>query len=170
MGNSPIGGSGRPWRSRISFINGESSATLKAGNAVVLLSTDPSRIVSPTTAGAAVTPALFAGILTKDLLPGQVGDVIVAGHVAVANLNRMTRTASSDTWASHVAIAIGDYLTVDTVNGKLQRSGAGAAAAYAYQAIALDSMVSQTTLAATVGVSGQTFLDYPCRVWLRALV
>jgi len=149
MANAPAATKDRPWRARVSFQNGESSATINPGTAVVLLSSNPAKVIKPATAGAAVTPALLAGIATKSAAPGESFDVIVGGYAPSVCVQLMTRAATTDGWASYPAIAVGDYMTVETVNGCAMRSGAGAAAGYAYQLVAMNTVASATTQAST---------------------
>ena len=169
MANMQLGQRDRPWRARINFKNGESSATIAAGSCVVLKAADVSQVVTPATAGAAPTPALFAGIAAKAMAPNEFGDVIVSGYVPAMTVTRMTRAASSDGWASFPAIAIGDYFTIETVNGFAARSGAGAALAAGYQIVALETLASATTLASTVGGAATVYTS-AVKAWLRALV
>jgi hypothetical protein len=173
--NSPIGTKDRPWRARISFRNGESTLSLTQGMPVVLLSTDPSAVITPVTGAAdALNHSLFAGLCANNsLAPAQYGDVVVAGYHAKARVQRMTKAASTDIWASFVAFVIGDYFTVDSVNNALLRSGAGAAVADQNRIVAMEAFVSHTTRASDyfsdyVPLSA-TALIWPTKVWLHGL-
>lgn len=170
MANMPIGQKDRPWRARIIFQNGEASSAFEVGNAAVLLSTNTAKVIKPSTAGAAVTPALFAGVATKAAAAGEFFEVIVAGFAPTVGIIRMTRAAVTDAWASFPAIAVGDFLTIDTVNNKFMRGGAGASAAYGYQVVALESLASATTLGSGVSTAGGTVISTTIACWLRALV
>ena len=61
MANSPLGTKDRPYRASLSGINGESSASITAGDAVCF-SADGTRLVLPASLAAATAPGLFAGI------------------------------------------------------------------------------------------------------------
>jgi len=173
--NSPIGQKDKPWRARISFRNGESTLSFSQGMPVVLLSTDPSAVITPVTgASDGLNHALFVGLSAEYAhAKGQYGDVVIGGYHAQARVLRMTKAASTDIWASFVAFAIGDYFTIDSVNNALMRSGAAAAAADQYRVAALEAFVSHTTRASDYFSSlvplSATALIWPTKVWLHHL-
>lgn len=173
--NAPIGTKDRPWRARISLRNGEASLSFSQGMPLVLLSTDPSAAITPVTGAAdALNHALFIGLSGADAhAPGRYGDVIMAGYHRAARVLRMTKAASTDIWASFVAIAIGDYFTIDSVNNALMRSGAGAAIGNPQKIAALEAFVSHTTRASDYFSAyvplANTALIWPTKVWLHHL-
>jgi hypothetical protein len=80
----------------------------------------------------------------------------------------MTRAASTDSWASYGAIAVGDQLTIDTVFNLFRRSTAGVAAVNTPMAVAMGSAASATTVASTTSVSILTS-TVTMKVFVRAM-
>lgn len=169
MANMGMGQYKRPWRARLNVQNGESSASFAAGNAAILLASDMSKVVRSPTAGAAQSGSLFAGIAVNAAAPGQFLDIIVGGHAPSVGVQLMTRAATTDGWASYPAIAVGDYMTVETVNGLVARSAAGAAAAFVHAIVALGTVASATTQASTTSNSA-TVSSTTIACLIRALV
>ena len=173
--NSPLGTKDRPWHARISFRNGESSLAITQGMPCVLLSTDPSAVITPVTGAAdALNHGLFVGLMAADSVAAAAyGDVVIGGYHSAARVQRFTRTASTDTWGSFVAIAIGDYFTINSVNNALLRSGVAAATGVAYKVAALEAFVSHTTRASDYWSSlvplTATALTHGVKVWLHNL-
>lgn len=173
--NAPIGTKNRPWRARLSMRNGESALSFSQGMPLVLLSTDVSAVITPVTGAAdAINHALFVGLSAENAHAfGQYGDVVIGGYHAAARVLRMTKASSTDIWASFVALAIGDYFTIDSVNNALMCSGAGAATADQARIAALEVMVSHTTRASDYFSSlvplSATALIWPTKVWLHKL-
>ncbi|MGQ9845884.1 MAG: hypothetical protein ACUVQP_00065 [Bacteroidales bacterium] len=112
--NSPLGTKDRPWRARLSLINGETSSTITAGKPVCFKSTDPSKVVLPSTATASTAHTLFAGVAVSSASPGDPVEIIGSGYVANASVVTQTRAASTDSYASAASVAAGAIYTIDT--------------------------------------------------------
>ena len=173
--NAPIGTKDRPWRARISFRNGESTLALTLGMPVVLLSTDPSQVKTPVTiANDAQIHTLFAGLVCDvDVPAGYFGDVIVGGYHKAARILRMTKLASTDIWASFIALGVGEYFTIDSVNNALVVSGAATVDSGIPMMVAFGTLVSHTTRASDYFSSAvpltATALTHAAAVWLHKL-
>jgi hypothetical protein len=167
--NAPLGTKDRPWRARISALNGEASATISKGNVVCLDSSDLGKVKLPSGSGG-VTAAhpLFAGIAISDAAPGQPVEIACGGYVTEAIFVRKTRATATDSFASVAAMAIGNMLTIDTVNNALAYSTVGAAALYAPAAVLLQSIASS---ASTASHTSDTSLAHTTKVkvFVRAL-
>lgn len=169
MANSALGQKDRPWRARITFQNGEAALPFAVGNAVVLLASNPSKVVTPATAGAINSGTLFAGIATRAANPGEWFDVIVAGYAPQISVGVITRANTSSPWPAFGPIAVGDYFVPDTVGGGLSKAGAGAGSSpYGYQVVALGSVGNSTTQASSLGSGTSSNVTVPG--WVRALV
>jgi hypothetical protein len=105
-------------------------------------------VVNIATAAANQQAGLFAGIAPRSISAGAVDDIIAYGLVLNAKITLMTRSASTISYVSYPAIAVGDILQAESVNGGLSRSTAGTANSDSlYPWIANFAMPSQTSLA-----------------------
>lgn len=167
--NAPIGTKDRPWRARISAINGESSADILRGNVVCLDSSNLGQVKLPSgSGGATVATPLFAGIAVTDAKPGDPVGIVCGGYVAEAMFVVRTRAAGTDTWASVPARAIGDLLTIDTTNNALAYSAPGAASLGLPAAVLLESMASVASAPSSFGGTALAQIT-KVKVWVRAL-
>jgi hypothetical protein len=165
-----MGQKDRPWRARITFQNGEATATIAPGTAVVVLNTKPSAVVSAKTAGAVQTAALFAGIAGDSAIPGEYFDVVVGGYAPLVTVGVLTRVATTDVWPSFQSFSPGDYFVIDTTNNGFSRAGAAAGTApFGYQVVAMNSFAGATTTqAATLGSGTSSAVTMGC--WIRGLI
>jgi len=134
--------------------NDEASATISRGEPCCLImdgTRDGFDVVSANSGAAAKATTLFAGIVAENMLAGKVGQAQVFGFVTAIKVVRQTRAASTDSWASFPAVAVGDVLNVETVANGASRSAAGGAGAMG-NIIAGETLASATTLAS--GASG----------------
>lgn len=167
--NAQLGTKDRPWRARISLINGESSSTINAGSPVVLSASDNgSKVVLPATAGATVSTPLFAGIAVGTATPGNAVEIVAGGFCYKAKFVHRTRAASTDSYASVAAMAIGNVLTIDTVNNAVAYSTVGAASLACPAIVLMESIASIASAASTTSNSG-TASTSMVKVWVRAL-
>lgn len=168
--NAPLGTKDRPWRARISLINGESSSSITAGEPVVLSASDNgAKVVLPATAGATVSTPLFAGIAAKTTTVGNAVEIVAGGYCAKAKFVVRTRAASTDSFSTVAAMAIGNILTIDTVNNGVAYSTVGAAS------MAVPAIVLMESIASIAGVASATSLSATVstssvKVWVRALM
>ena len=168
--NAPLGTKDRPWRARISLLNGESSSSITAGEPVVLSASDNgAKVVLPATGGVTQATPLFAGIAVKTTTPGNAVEIVGAGYVAKAKFLVRTRAASTDSFSTVAAMAIGNMLTIDTVNNAVAYSTVGAAA------LAVPAVVLMESIASIAGVASATsnaltYSTTSVKVWVRALM
>ena len=158
MNNPMLGGilSGNE-SSYITVRNDEATASIAKGG-VCVFNMDGTReghdVVLPSSSTAVLASNYIAGIATKAIAAQQVGQVQVRGVVQTLNVVRMTRAASTDSWASFPAVAVGDQLIINTVANMMSRSGAGAATITPAMCVAMTTLASATTVASTTSVTG----------------
>lgn len=103
--------------------NTSDTVTIHKGSPVFLDVATPDGLLvkGPANVAAAETGANFFGLATADIAPGAYGESVVFGYFNQARIVLTTRTASSGTWQTYSALAIGDYVTALTGTG----TGAG---------------------------------------------
>ena len=81
--NSPLGTKNRPWRARVSLLNGESATTIPLGSPVVLNTADlgASVVLPANSGGVTCATPLFAGVATKSTLPGNAVEIVAGGFI-----------------------------------------------------------------------------------------
>lgn len=186
MSNAPMGQKDRPWRARISVLNGESTASILAGQPVSMSmsgTADGYSVVLPATATAAKAYSLHYGIAEPNRidpnnvggtgLAGQYMDVVVGGWAPTTRLLKATRAASTDAWPSYPAGAIGDQLAVDTVNNAMTRIGSVAQSVFPGVGNLLETYASATTVASSaytaIVAAAATALTVNVKSWVRCL-
>lgn len=167
--NAPLGTKNRPWKARISLINGDTAA-IAVGQPVCFKVTDLGAVVLPATAGAAMTHPLFAGVAATAAAVGQPVEVICGGYVNTAKFRLRTRAASTDDYSSMAAslMSYGCYLSIDTVNNCFAYSTVGAATLVGPQAVLLETYASISSVASTTSIT-HTISSTNTKVWIRAL-
>lgn len=118
----------KPERHFVYVQNDESSASIAAGSLCVFAMDGTDNgvdVVKPTSSTAAKASSFFAGVAAKAIAAGSRGLAQCYGLVNSLTVTQQTRAASTDSFASAPAIAIGDWLAVETVVGNATRSGAG---------------------------------------------
>lgn len=168
MANSPLGTKDRPYRARISAINGESSSSIAKGDVVCWSSSDLGKVVLPATATAVLATNLFAGVAVSAAAPGQPVEVVAGGYVVQAKYVSRTRAASSDSVASVASVAAGAALTINTVYNGFASSSAGGAALALPAAVLLESIASIASIT-TASTNTDTVTTTSVKVWVRAL-
>lgn len=139
---------------RIAVKNIETSAAIEAGTPMIYGFTgtdDGFGVVLPTSSSAAKVGAFLVGIATKRLAAGVQDEACqIYGFNRNTRVVRGTRAASTDAWPTFAAFAIGDILSVDTVNNCCGRFGAASNLAVKWPMVAAESAVSVTTMASSV--------------------
>jgi hypothetical protein len=166
--NSPVITKDRGWRAHVSMLNGESSSSIAIGNVVCIKAAVPGSCVLPSSVGVTQAHSLFAGIAVSAASPGQSVEVIVAGYVATVKLHVRTRAASTDSYASVAARAVGNLLTIDTVNNCLAYSTVGAASLGLNPAVLMETLASVVSAASTTSDTGLVQTQN-VKVWVRAM-
>ncbi len=96
----------------------EASATMPLGTPVVFkcdgTALDGIGVVLPSSSTAVKATSLFAGVLQRACLPGDISDAAINGFIQNGLVARGTRSATTAAWPSFVAIALGDQLVIDT--------------------------------------------------------
>ena len=152
----------------------ESSVTIKAG-APVFYKPDSSNVkglaVVSSEGLTAVLQPFFAGIATQEIAPGKFGNARCYGLMLEARVAKMTRAASTDSWASYPAGAIGDILTPQTLAGVqalLAAAAAGSATNNMWNFILAEAFVSTTTLGSSYSSGNLAIVD-TLRVFVRTM-
>lgn len=118
--NSQIIGT-KPFVADINYKNGESSASIPAGSPICFVmngTEDGFLAVLPSTAGAALTPELFAGVALTPIsvVANAYGMARVWGLANYAIVVQQSRAASTNSYATAAALSVGQPLKIDTVN------------------------------------------------------
>lgn len=117
---------------KIIQVKNDESAQIAVGTPVAFVmdgTDDGFAVVLPATAAAAKATTLLAGIVIQDPLPTalpKIGLAQIYGLCENANVLRQTRAATTDSFASAPAVAVGDKMVVETAYNCVSRSAAGA--------------------------------------------
>jgi hypothetical protein len=124
--------------------------------------------IRATTGAGAKATTLFAGIPNSEIANGAYGMVQVYGVIDNVAIFRQSRGATSDSYNSYSAIAVGDKLEVESVNNMLSRVGAGAASDFAAFAVAAEVAASgASSVSATSDTS--VLISSSLKCFLRAM-
>lgn len=167
--NAPLGTKDRPWRARVSLMNGESSSTITKGSPVSVNPSNLGQVVLPATGGVTRSHSLFAGIAAKDAVAGSAVEIVAGGYCYQAKFVNRTRAASTDSWSSVAAQAYGNLLTIDTVNNAVAYSTVGAASLGVNPIVLVETLASIAGSASSTSNSSTVQTQY-VKVWVRALV
>ena len=136
--------------------NDEASTVIAVGSPAIF-SMDGTRdgkdVELPSSSSALLATGFFAGIATREIAAGASGVLRTYGIVPSLTILRQTRAASTDSWASFLAVASGDALIVNTVVNLMARHTAGIATHLLPYCVALASLASATTIASTTSVT-----------------
>lgn len=142
----------RPRRHTEHYTSSESTKTIEAGTPVcfTLSGTDDGGLVeNPSSSpSVAVGTQLLAGVSTREYEAGETGEFVVYGFVNKLRLVRGTRAASTDSYASSPAIAVGDHMNLETVADGVSRATA-AASGVLHPFVALETKASSASGAST---------------------
>lgn len=148
----------KPESLEIPVINGETSE-VEPGTPVCFkfdATDDGIEVVLPATAGAAKADTLLAGIVVEKNLPitlPKTGLAQVYGYCRVTKIVRQTRAATTDSFASYVAVAIGDRFVVNTIANAMSRSDAGVAGIAPGRVIAAETLASGASSASSTSIT-----------------
>lgn len=152
----------RPQNNRISYTSSETSKTIPSGAPAcfTMSGTDDGGLIEAASSSpsVAVGTQLIAGIAVNDIPFGDTGELIVGGFVNQLRVIRGTRSASTDSYASSPAIAVGDHLNLETVADGLSRATAAASGAL-HPFIALESAASSASAASTTSDTSTSRVD-----------
>ena len=168
MANSPLGTKDRPYRVRLSLVNGESSSDISQGDVVCFSSSDLGKVVLPATATAVLATNLFAGVAASDAAPGQPVEIVAGGYCYQAKYVNRSRAASTDSAAAVASVAAGAALTINTVYNGFESSSAGGAALALPAAVLLESIAAIVSIT-TASTNSSTVTTSMVKVWVRAL-
>ena len=99
----------------------------------------------------------LAGVALASIGVSSRGRVQVRGYIDKIKLIRATRAASTDTYPTVPAVAIGDVMIVNTVGNGFSRSAAGAATIHPGAVVAVGTLASRASSAATTSDSSTEF-------------
>jgi hypothetical protein len=156
------------------IVRNDESATIPVGTPVAYVfdaTDDGLAVVLPSTAGAAKAHTLFAGIVVDNALPTdlpKLGRVLRHGLCRVTKVMMQTRAASTDSFASYSAGAVGDVLVVNTVANCLLRTAAGAASAYQPIAILGETYASGASSASATSDT-RTLISSSLKTFIRSM-
>lgn len=168
------GGGNKPNTMRAKIRSGETSITiLKGGPVFYTLGTtvaDNGIKVVSASGLADVSQGLFAGFAMQDVAVGQYREAQIEGICEYARLILTTRSATSATWASQAAGAIGDVLSIATGTNNCQAlSDVGVGSAGIFPRFVLGtSWASITTQASSLGPTGTAWTTTG-RIFIRSL-
>jgi hypothetical protein len=181
----------KPFKQEINFRNAESSTSIPTGSPVIFVmntTEDGFAGVLPSTAGAAKSPELFAGVYfgSQSLLATQVGMAQVWGFCNYAIVVQQSRAATTDSFVSAAALSVGQALAIDTVNNAFKTGSQVTGAMTIVTNATTDTVavnfgdgnppmaVMAQTLAAAVSSASttsetRTKITYGLKVFLRAM-
>lgn len=163
----------KPEKVYVAIKNNESS-TVANGTPVcwAMTGTDDGVLTElPNTTSAAKAQALLAGVVAKldGIKSNEFGVAQVYGFCLNTVVIRQTRAASTDSFATAAAVALGDVFQVTTVGNGMQRTGAGASALHMHYCVAAESAASIAGVASTTSNSS-LFLTAPTlKTFLRIM-
>jgi hypothetical protein len=141
-----------PVRRQAYLRNAEASAQINRGEPCVYVmngTNDGKDIVAASTGGAVKSHTLLAGVALEDIAAGKKGRVQISGLCESVTLVRQTRAASTNSYQTYPAVALGDALFVATAANGFSRSGAGAANQAQFLMGACDTLASAASQAST---------------------
>lgn len=154
-------GKNRPRRTTEHYLSGETSNTIPAGTPVCFVMsgvTDGALVELPASADSvAIGTQLLAGVAVRDIAPATAGEFVVNGYVAELRVIRGVRAASTDSYASSPAIAIGDHLNLHANNGVSRATAAASGALHPF--VALQSAASSASAASTTSDTSLVRVD-----------
>jgi len=151
--------------------NAEASAALPAGEPICFVmngTRDGFDVVKAVTGTATKATSLFAGVPIKEIASSGKGTTQVFGFIENLLYTQLSRAASTDSYASGVAVAIGELLQVSTAPNGFLRSGAGAVSAFLPFAVACETKASAASSASTTSDTS-TRVTLSLKAFLRAV-
>jgi len=146
-------GYNKPEKIYISVKNNETS-TVVFGQPLcfVMSGTDDGILVElPNTVSAGKAQGTLAGVCAKlgGIAAGEYGLVQVYGYNTATKIVRQARTASTVTFETAAAIAVGEPFQVTTIGNGMTRQGAVATAIHAHYCVAGEAVASLDSIATT---------------------
>lgn len=152
----------RPRRNNVSYTSSETSKTIPAGGVAcfTMSGTDDGGVVEcpSSSPSVAVGTQLIAGVALKAVAPGAIGEFAVYGFINELRVIRGTRAASTDSYASSPAIAVGDNMNLHTVGDGVSRATA-AASGDLWPFVALESVASSASADSTTSDTSTARVD-----------
>lgn len=156
-------GQRRPRRTTEHFQSSETSNTIPAGCPVCFTMSgmdDGGLVELPSSADSiAVGTSLLAGVSVKAVAPGTQGEFVVNGYVKELRVIRGVRAASTDSYASSPAIAIGDIAYLETVANGVSRAAAAASNSGYHAFILAETAASSASAASTTSDTSTSRID-----------
>ncbi len=164
-------GKDRPRRQTVHYVSSEATATIPAGVPACFTMSgtrDGGEVELPSSAASGVIGnQLVAGIALQDVKAGETGEFAVNGYLHQIKLTRITRSASTVTYATTPAVGIGGQLLVESVaNGVLV--GAVASTGAQFNMVALEILASVASAATTTSDSSTSKTAY-VKAFLRLM-
>lgn len=154
------------------WVRNDTSTALAAG-APICYTMDGTRngldVIDANTGAAAKATTLFAGVPTTAIdASGGKGYSQVFGYISEVRLLQRTRAASTDSFVSVAALALGAGLQIDTVNDAFLLGNAGAQSDYLAFVVACES---QAAIVSTVSTAANalTAETTSIKAFLRAM-
>jgi hypothetical protein len=151
-------------------VKNDSGAAMSAGKLAIYTfdATDDGLAVIRPQDSAVKTNVGPAGILVESIADGVVGEAVAYG-IAETIVTINTRAATSDSWTSQAALAVGAVLKADTVNDGLARSAASLAASAFAPAFVLAEAVASQAASATATSLTLTVQTTSVKVFVRLM-
>jgi len=164
-------GKDRPRRQTVHYVSSEATSTIPSGVPVAFTMSgtrDGGEVELPGSAASGVIAnQLVAGIALKDVLAGEAGEFAVSGYLSQIKLVRVTRAASTVTYATQAALGIGGQLLVETVANGVS-PGAVASTGALYDMVAMETLASVASAATTTSDSSTSKTAY-VKAFLRLM-
>lgn len=155
-------GKDRPRRTTEHYTSAETSKTIPAGGVACFIldgTNDGATVECPSSSpSVAVGTQLIAGVALRAVPPYGIGEFAVNGFVNDLRVIRGTRAASTDSYASSPAIAVGDHLDLNTVGDGVSRATAAASGAL-HPFIAMETVASSASAASTTSDTSTARVD-----------
>lgn len=144
---------GSPKVEQVYFLaNNKETAAIAAGTPVCFAmngTRDGIDVQLPSSGSDAKNTGFAAGVAVTGLPASGSGLVQCYGFTSSLLLTRATRATSTDSYASAAAIALGDWLNIESVGNGASRSGAGSVSIAAPILVAAQSLASNASAAST---------------------
>ena len=151
--------------------NDESSSSIPRGAPVCLTmdgTDDGLAVVLPASGAAIKAHSLAFGVALDTIVAGAFGEVQNFGVCDYVKATINTRAATTDSWTSRAAVAVGQLLVVDTVNNAFATAASVAATSYLPVAVVGSAVASQAASASTTA-NDATVVTTSIKAFLRML-
>jgi len=154
--------------------NAESSSSIPAGTPVCLVlngTEDGVSVVLPATAAAIKGTSAIYGIALGNYAAGSYGETQIFGicHRVIYSRAR-TRAASTDSYSTVAAEAVGNLMQIDTINNALAIGASVAASNFAPIAVLAETLASAAGVASTSSATHvASYVTGYCKAFLRMM-